>query len=62
MTRKERDLAIVRHFAECINSGMRKTEATQEVQRKFGFLTSVPVYNARRRVAALNQRKEEENG
>jgi len=50
MTRKERDLAVVRHFASCINEGMTKTEATERTREKFGFLTAVPVYNARRRV------------
>ncbi len=62
MTRKERDLAIVKFFAECVNAGMKKTEATQKTQKKFGFLTEVPVYNARRRVAAINQGKEVGDG
>ena len=59
MTRKERDFAIVEHFNKCLDKGMTKTEATSETQEKFGFLTPVPVYNARRRV---QKRKEEENG
>lgn len=62
MTRKERDLAIVRYFAECINQGMKKTEATTKTQEKFGFLTDIPIYNARRRVAELNQGKEASDG
>ena len=62
MTRQERDLAIVKFFAECVNAGMKKTEATTKTQEKFGFLTEIPIYNARRRVAELNQRKEAENG
>jgi hypothetical protein len=62
MTKQERDLAIVRFFAECINGGMRKMEATRKTQQKFGFLTDVPIYNARRRVADINQRKEAGNG
>ena len=62
MTRRERDLAIVRYFAECVNAGMKKTEATTSTKEKFGFLTDVPIYSARRRVAELNQRKEASNG
>lgn len=59
MTRKERDMKIYELFNNYVGNGMSKTEATGLVQRHFGFLTPVPVYNARRRV---KERKEAENG
>lgn len=62
MTRRERDLAIVQAFEKCISEGATKTEATRKVRRIFRFLTDVPVYNARRRVAGYNGGKEVENG
>ncbi len=62
MTRKERDVAIVNFFEKCINGGMTKGEATKMAQEKFGFLTDVPIYNARRRVANQTEGKEAENG
>ncbi len=62
MTRKERDVAIVNFFEKCIIGGMTKGEATKMAQEKFGFLTDVPIYNARRRVANQAEGKEAENG
>lgn len=59
MTRKERDEEIVRLFEEHLKNGLSKMQATEEVQKEFRFLTSVPVYNARRRV---KERKESING
>lgn len=59
MTRKERDIKIDEMFNDYVCNGLSKTEATSLVQREFGFLTPVPVYNARRRV---KERKEAENG
>ncbi len=59
MTRKERDLAIVARFEQCLAKGLSKTKATELIRKEFKFLTDVPVYNARRRV---KERKEAENG
>ena len=62
MTRKERDVAIVQFFEKCLSKGTTKVEATKMAQEKFGFLTDIPIYNARRRVANMKQGKEVNNG
>lgn len=58
MTRKERDAAVAAAFEAYVNDGLTRMQATEKVQNDFGFLTPVPVYNARRRV---KQRKGVEN-
>lgn len=61
-TRNERDAAIVDYFNDCLKKGLTKTQATEKTRVEFRFLTSVPIYSARRRLAQTIAKEETEYG